>query len=826
MNHTIKNFTISAITLLLLITANIQLDAQAELNLKLNPTGFLMIEPVGNNSNIFLGIDSGFENTTGFSNVFLGDHVGINNLTGVRNTFVGDKTGQFLIEGNWNTFIGSEAGRTTSIGNQNTFVGEVSGSGANGNNNSYFGIGSGRNLQGNGNVAIGRNAGIYAMGDLNVLIGSEAGYDAIGNNKLYIENSSGDSTEALIYGEFDNDFLRLNADVNINGSYTFPSTFGLDGQFLGINENSQFGWTSISSVKDTDADTGILVEESADEDMLRFYADGEEVMTLKKNVNNMMVMDAKNVSIGTNAGMGSSESNDIFIGNLAGQNQSSGDNNTYMGYKAGNTSISASGNTLIGSNSGKMMDGDNNTFLGSFSGGGVADGNSNTYVGFSSGFDIEGNENIAIGNEAGYQATGDDNIFIGYQSGKESTGDDKLFIENSGANSSNALIYGEFDNDILRINGSLGVGIAPSTNIDLEIQANSGSAHNIVTRNEDGAGNFIVRADGNSGIRHHSADVDFSVRSKLGNTYNIITEDQSGNDNFIVRTNGNSGIREAGNVTDFTVKGRSASVYNFITKDESGNNNFVVMDDGRVGVGNIPDSDDLLHIENGDGQDVLSVTSSLNPVVDLYATIELQTPEEGATYPDSEPALKVNSKFFMNSSGQLSVGHNGTPQRDIHIKQSNSSYAGIRLEYQSDSDYWDVDIDSSNDYNFRYNGSLKGYIKDTDGVYVVSSDRRLKENIKTLTPTLSKIKKLRATQYRFKNDDSQTTSTGFIAQEVQEVFPEFVTEKEGMLRIGYDYFIPVAISGIQELAEENEMLKSELEDLRAEVEEIKALLKK
>ncbi len=47
------------------------------------------------------------------------------------------------------------------------------------------------------------------------MLGYQAGYNEHGSNKLYIENSSADSTTALIYGEFDNDKIIMNASVGI-----------------------------------------------------------------------------------------------------------------------------------------------------------------------------------------------------------------------------------------------------------------------------------------------------------------------------------------------------------------------------------------------------------------------------------------------------------------------------------------------------------------------------------------------------------------------------------------------------------------------------------
>ena len=46
-------------------------------------------------------------------------------------------------------------------------------------------------------------------------------------------------------------------------------------------------------------------------------------------------------------------------------------------------------------------------------------------------------------------------FFIGKEAGKNETGSDRLYIENSDV--STPLIYGEFDNDLVRVNGALEV---------------------------------------------------------------------------------------------------------------------------------------------------------------------------------------------------------------------------------------------------------------------------------------------------------------------------------------------------------------------------------
>jgi hypothetical protein len=60
---------------------------------------------------------------------------------------------------------------------------------------------------------------------------------------------------------------------------------------------------------------------------------------------------------------------------------------------------------------------------------------------------------VFLGYQAGFSSTGTGNVFLGYQAGFFETGDNKLYIDNS--NTSTPLLYGEFDNDFVEINGDL-----------------------------------------------------------------------------------------------------------------------------------------------------------------------------------------------------------------------------------------------------------------------------------------------------------------------------------------------------------------------------------
>ncbi len=84
----------------------------------------------------------------------------------------------------------------------------------------------------------------------------------------------------------------------------------------------------------------------------------------------------------------------------------------------------------------------------------LEDGGANTFVGGYSGMNAgNGNRNVYVGYGAGLSATGDRNVFLGYQAGQEETGSNKLYIANSETDT--PLIYGEFDNNLVAVNGTV-----------------------------------------------------------------------------------------------------------------------------------------------------------------------------------------------------------------------------------------------------------------------------------------------------------------------------------------------------------------------------------
>ena len=190
--------------------------------------------------NTSIGAFSLNENTTGSDNTASGRSALENNITGINNTANGYYAMRFNTTGNNNTSIGRSALALNTVGNNNTATGNdalllntvgsnntATGYNAlynnsNGNNNSVYGHEAlYSNTIGHRNVAIGKGAGANnSFGSDNIYIGFEAGSTASlsEDNKLYINNEK--SITPLIYGEFDNKIITLNASTTVNGATT------------------------------------------------------------------------------------------------------------------------------------------------------------------------------------------------------------------------------------------------------------------------------------------------------------------------------------------------------------------------------------------------------------------------------------------------------------------------------------------------------------------------------------------------------------------------------------------------------------------------------
>jgi regulator of replication initiation timing len=76
---------------------------------------------------------------------------------------------------------------------------------------------------------------------------------------------------------------------------------------------------------------------------------------------------------------------------------------------------------------------------------------------------------------------------------------------------------------------------------------------------------------------------------------------------------------------------------------------------------------------------------------------------------------------------------------------------------------------------------------------------------------LASITQLKGYNYYLRNEKNTNLQTGFIAQEIQKIFPELVqTDSDGYLSVDYTGLIPHLVESVKALKLENEELKERL----------------
>lgn len=189
--------------------------------------------------NTIVGDRAGRSNTTGDQNSFFGSQAGRDNTTGRQNSVFGYDAGESNTTGNGNSFFGSNAGESNVAGSENSFFGSCAGeNNVNGSHNVLIGADSGGAIRdGSNNTAIGHSAGNELTGEGNVIIGSNAGptrASSARNNSLFIDNEESD--QPLIYGDFGDDILRINGQLQIDGTADGNSRLRMQGVGGTFNE--------------------------------------------------------------------------------------------------------------------------------------------------------------------------------------------------------------------------------------------------------------------------------------------------------------------------------------------------------------------------------------------------------------------------------------------------------------------------------------------------------------------------------------------------------------------------------------------------------------
>ncbi len=278
--------------------------------------------------------------------------------------------------------------------------------------------------------------------------------------------------------------------------------------------------------------------------------------------------------------------------------------------------------------------------------------------------------------------------------------------------------------------------------------------------------------------------------------------DDSGNGRISHRVNGNGDIiiNDGGGFVGFGTTAPDAPLHvrNF---DIGATDPAMIVQDGYVGIGTDNPWASLVVRNEGAADERAFAVSTLGQRHVDVATITTVT-----THPDAA------ALYVQNLSGTAGYGVEivaGPTSGTVPLHVSHTGGAGELAVY--------VDGD------FEITGSA---YKPGGGSWTSSSDARLKRNIRGLNGALEQILSLRGTVYEPQNPDDHRflpgQQMGFIAQEVERVFPEWVEfDDDGYRMLTIRGFEALTVEAVRELRQEKD---EEIAELKARVELLESMV--
>jgi type II secretory pathway pseudopilin PulG len=162
----------------------------------------------------------------------------------------------------------------------------------------------------------------------------------------------------------------------------------------------------------------------------------------------------------------------------------------------------------------------------------------------------------------------------------------------------------------------------------------------------------------------------------------------------------------------------------------------------------------------------------------------------------------VNNSFGLGSGSGIPLDLS-TPTSHIHLSGSSNDIA------------INGKVAAVGDFSIAGNFSVTGTISST-GTITSASDRRLKKDITPLNDSLEKILNLRGVEFSWLDKKAgEGRQIGFIAQEVEKIFPELVSKNvKGIKSVAYQNLVAPLVEAIRDQQSEIEILKTELSETR------------
>ena len=219
----------------------------------------------------------------------------------------------------------------------------------------------------------------------------------------------------------------------------------------------------------------------------------------------------------------------------------------------------------------------------------------------------------------------------------------------------------------------------------------------------------------------------------------------------------------------------------------------------------------IIDLQVGGTRTLSLLATSTNPIIKTVTNVPLlfgtNDAERGRFTSDGLFQLNQSSdtNYLFSNAAAASKG-------GVLANASTASYAAVQGVHSSN---------SATGYcaYFNNSGSATGLYISNTAAWQSTSDERLKTDIKDLDST-EKLMQLRPRDYLWKSQETSDTpdkrNFGFIAQEVQEVFPDLVgVSPDGMFSVEYTGLIAPLVKAVQELKAELDAAKVKIAALES-----------
>ena len=175
-----------------------------------------------------------------------------------------------------------------------------------------------------------------------------------------------------------------------------------------------------------------------------------------------------------------------------------------------------------------------------------------------------------------------------------------------------------------------------------------------------------------------------------------------------------------------------------------------------------------------------------------WGRVVMYYPPNGQTY-----GVRVDRADYADSAGSCSG--NSASSSTVTINYDNDSNSTYQMLWGSGTSVYGTGGIYCNPYtDTLYAGTIQA-----------TSDIRVKTDIKTIDNALDKTLRMRGVSYT--RTDSHQDQIGVIAQEIQQIIPQVVSEgNDGMLTVAYGNIVGVLIEAIKELNAKVEDLQNQL----------------